>query len=279
MVFFQTKREVVDAMSDLKMFKSSLEQNKYSLSIIEQLLTVSINLTKDSEDKLSLADRIQNMQTTKEILVNNESLSKLDVYRSLMQEYQRLTDALHSNCIATWRKQIEWSENGQDSWRVMLKISGSQEDICDSVSALQYFDCLNVEIKQFSDKLINLIMKPIITQNVQVDITKTVHVSTMTLKDSNNEDTFLSTKITKLKNVFNFLNSTLPVDNNKIQMMSYLGSYASQLFCNIFKDIALFNAVPVKYNQLSNFQNELDEVLELNTYLNELGNIHYFFNF
>lgn len=266
-------------MSDLKIFKSTLEENKYNLNIVEEVLTVSINLTNDSQTKLSLADRIQNLQTAKEILTDNESLSKLDVYKHLMREHQRLTDVLHSNCIATWRKQIEWLENdtnSQESWTVILKISGSQEDIYDSVSALQYFECLNVEVKQFADKLMNLIVKPIIYQNLQVDITKTVHISSMTLKDSNNEDAFLSTIIRELKNVFNFLYSTLPSDINKIQFISYLGSYASRPFCKMFKDIALFNAMPIKYNHLKNFQNEFDEVIQLNSYLSEIGNIHVF---
>jgi len=270
---FQTKREVAEAMSDLKMFKSNLEENEYSLKVIEQILIVSINLTNDGQNKLSLTERIKNMQTVKEILTNNEDLSKLDVYKHLMREYLRLTDVLHSNCIATWRKQIEWLENdtdSQESWRMMLKITSSQEDICDSVFALQYFDSLNVEIKLFADKLINLIVKPIIIQKLQVDVTKTLHISTMSLKVSNNKDEFLSTIIKKLKTVFEFMNSVLPVE---IQIMSYLGSYASQKFCDIFKDLALFNAVPVKYNKMNDFREELNEVLEFNTYLSELGNI------
>lgn len=264
-------------MSDLKMFKSSLEENKYSLNVIEQVLSASMNLSSDNQTKLSLAERIRNMQTAKEILTNNEHLSKLGVYNHLMREHQRVTDVLHSNCLATWKKQIEWIENNtdvQESWKVMLNISASQEDICDSILALQYFDSLNVEVKLFADKLINLIVKPIIIQNLQVDITKSIHISTMTLKVSKKLDNeFLSTIIENLKDVFAFLNSTLPINLNEIHIMSYLGSYASQQFCNIFKDKALFNAVPIRYNKLNDFQDELNNVLELNTYLNELGNI------
>lgn len=263
-------------MSDLKMFKSTLEENKYSLNVIEQVLSASMNLSSDTQAKLSLAERIRNMQTAKAILTNNEHLSKLDVYKHLIREHQRVTDVLHSNCVAAWRKQIEWIKNDtdvQESWRVMLKITANQEDICDSILALQYFDSLNVEVKLFADKLINLIIKPIIIQNLQVDITKSIHVSTMTLKVSKIEDEFLSTIIGNLKNVFEFLNSTLPIDYNEIHIMSYLGSYASQQFCSIFKDEALFNAIPTRYNKLIDFQDELNEVLELNTYLNELGNV------
>lgn len=263
-------------MSDLKMFKSTLEENKYSLNIIEQLLTASINLTSDNQTKLSLADRIKNMQNAKEILTNNEHLSKLEVYKHLMREHQRLTDVLHSNSVETWRKHIEWLENDTDDqelWRVKLKISGSREDICDNVLALQYFDSLNVEIKIFAEKLINLVLKPIIVQNLNVDVTKSIHFSAMTLKVSRDEDTFLTATVKKLRDVFEFLNTTLPVDIDKIQIMSYLGSYASQTFCSIFKDIALFNSVPVKYNQLKDFQEELTVVLEFNSYLSELGNI------
>lgn len=277
-MYFQTKREVQDAMSDLKFFKSTLEENKCNLSTMERVLTVSMNLTNNSQTNLSLADRLQNIQNAKEILTDNETLSKLDVYKHLMREHQRLTDVLHSNCITTWRKQIQWLENdadSQESWTVMLKISGDQEDIYDSVSILQYFECLNVEVKQFSDKLINLIVKPIICQNLKVDVTKTVHISTMTLKNDNDE-IFLSTTIKELKNVFNFLCSTLPTDVNKIQFISYLGSFASEPFCKMFKDIALFNAVPVKYNKLKFFENELNDVLEFNSYLSEIGNIHFF---
>lgn len=262
-------------MSDLKMFKSTLEENKYSLNIIEQVLAASINLSSDNQSKLSLADRIKNMQNAKEILTNNEHLSKLEVYKHLMREHQRLTDVLHSNSVETWRKHIEWLENDtddQESWRVKLKISGSREEICDTVLALQYFDSLNVEIKLFADKLINLILKPIIVQNLKVDVTKSIHFSTMTLKVSSDEDAFLSVTVKKLKDVFEFLNMTLPVDIDKIQIMSYLGSYASQSFCDIFKDLALFNSVPVKYSQLKGFQQELTEVLEFNSYLCELGN-------
>lgn len=263
-------------MSDLKMFKSTLEENKYSLVVIEQVLAASMNLTSDSQTKLSLADRIKNLQNSKDILLNNEHLSKLDVYKHLMREHQRLTDVLHSNCVATWREKIEWSENdieSQESWRVILKISGSQKDISDSVFALKYFDSLNVEIKQFTDKLINLIVKPIIIQNLQMDVVKFGNISTLTLKASNNEDESMSATIKKLMNVFEFLNSTLPADINEIKIMSYLGSYSSQQFCEYFKDIVLFNAVPVKYQQLNNFRNDLNEVLEFNNYLNELGSM------
>lgn len=267
-------------MSDLKMFKSTLEENKNSLVIIEQVLEASMNLTSDSQTKLSLIDRIKNLETAQNILLNNEHLTKLDVYKPLMREHQRLTDVLHSNCVAAWRKKIEWLENdseNQDSWRVVLKISGSQDDICDTVFALQHFDSLNIEVKQLSDKLMNLIIKPIIVQHLQVDIVKSVNVSTMTLKVSNNEDEFLSEIIKKLKNVFEFLNSSLPTDINEIQIMSYLGSYASQQFCKLFKDIVIFNALPVKYHNLNNFREELIEVLEFNKYLCELGNIIKYF--
>jgi len=257
------------------MFKSTLEENKNSLIVIEQVLEASMNLTSDSQTKLSLADRINKLQTAQYILLNNEHLTKLDVYKPLMREHQRLTDVLHSNCVAAWGKKIVWSENdkeSQDSWRVILKISGSQDDICDTVLALQHFDSLNIEVKKFSDKLINLIVKPIIDQNLQIDVVKFVNVSTLTLKVSNNEDEFLSATIKKLKDVFEFLNSTLPADINEIKIMSYLGSYASQQFCKYFKDIVIFNAIPVKYHNLSNFREELIEVREFNEYLSELGN-------
>jgi len=257
------------------MFKSNLEENKYSLKVIEQILAVSVNLTNDSQNKLSLADKIKNMQTTKEILTNNEDLQKLGVYKHLMREHQRLTNVLHSNCIVTWRKQIEWFENdinSQESWQIMLKITGSREDICDSVLSLQYFDSLNAEIKLFADKLINLIIKPIIIQKLQVDVTKSIYSSTMTLKISKNEDQFLPTIIKKLKVVFEFMNSVLPVDINEIQIMSYLGSYASQPFYDIFKNLAFFNSVPVKYDKINDFREELNEVYEFNAYLTKLGN-------
>ncbi|CAI6360807.1 unnamed protein product [Macrosiphum euphorbiae] len=270
----QTKREVVDAMSDLKMFKSTLEENKNSLIVIEQVLEASMNLTNDSQTELSLADRINKLQTAQHILLNNEHLTKLDVYKPLMREHQRLTDVLHSNCIAAWGKKIVWSENdkeSQDSWKVILKISGCPDDICDTVFALQHFDSLNIEVKKFSDKLINLIVKPIIDQNLQVDVAKFVNVSTLTLKVSNTEDEFLSAIIKKLKDVFEFLNSTLPADINEIKIMSYLGSYASQQFCKHFKEIVIFNAIPVKYHNLKNFREELIEVCEFNEYLSELG--------
>lgn len=263
-------------MSDLKMFKSTLEENKHNLTVIEQVLEASMNLTTDNLTKLSLIDRIKKLETAQTILLNNENLTKLDVYKPLMREHQRLTDVLHSTCVAAWRKKIEWSENdteSQESWRVILKISGSQDDIRDTVSALQHFDSLNIEVKQFSDKLINLIVKPIIIQHLQVDVVKFVNVSTMTLKVSNNEDELLSETIKKLKNVFEFLNSILPADINEIQIMSYLGSYASQQFCKYFKDIVIFNAIPVKYHNLDNFREELTDVLEFNEYLSELGNI------
>lgn len=262
-------------MSDLKIFKSSLEENKYSLNVIEQILTASINLSSNNSAKLSLADRIKNMQTTKEILSNNEHLSKLNVYKHLMREHQRLMDVLRLNCVTTWRKQIEWSENNidcQDSWKAMLKISGSQEDISDSIFGLQYFGCLDAEVQQFSNKLLEIIFKPIINENLCVDITKSIHVSTMTLKVSNITDECLSPIIEQLKNVFEFLNSTLPVNINEIKIISHLGYYANQEFCNIFKEIALLNAVPTKYNELNDFRDELNEVLEFNNYLIELGN-------
>lgn len=261
-------------MSDLKMFKSTLEESKYSLNVIEQILTASVNLLCDNQSKLSLAERIRNIQTSKEILTNNEHLSKLDVYKHLMREQLRLTDVLHSNCVANWQKQIVWSENDnneEESWRVILKISGVEEDICDSLYALQYFDSLNTEVKQFANKLMNLILKPIIVQHLEVLITKTLKVSTMTLKVSSNNDECLSTVIKKLKDVFTFLNSTLPANINEIKIMSCLGSFVSHSFCNIFKDIALFNAVPDKFNQLDDFRDELNEVIEFNMYLCELG--------
>jgi len=257
------------------MFKSTLEENKNSLIVIEQVLEASMNLTSDSQTKLSLAHRINKLQTAQHILLNNEHLTKLDVYKPLMREHQRLTDVLHSNCVAAWGKKIVWSENdkeSQDSWRVILKISGCPDDICDTVFALRHFDSLNIEVKKFSDKLINLIVKPIIDQNLQVDVVKFVNVSTLTLKVSNTEDEFLSAIIKKLKDVFEFLNSTLPADINEIKIMSYLGSYASQQFCKHFKDIVIFNAIPVKYHKLNNFREELIEVREFNEYLSELGN-------
>lgn len=267
----------MDAISDLKMFKSTLEENKYSLNILEQVLTASKYLTSDGQTKISLSERIRNMRNAKEILTDNEHLSKLDVYKHLMREYLRLTNVLHSNCIKTWRKQLEWLENStdnQESWRVMLKITGNQEDIGDSVLALQYFDSLNDEVKLFANKLIDSIVKPIIIQNLIVDITTSEHTSTMTLKVStNNNDKNLSTTIRKLKEAFTFLNLTLPVNIDGVKIMSYLGSYASQPFLDVFKNKALFNALPTQFNHFNNFQKELNEVLEFNTYLNELGNV------
>lgn len=257
------------------MFKSTLEENKYCLNIIEQILTASLNLSSDSQIKLSLFERIKKMRTAKEILTNNEHLSKLDVFKPMMREHLRITDVLHSNCVTTWRKQIEWLENDIDSpemWRVKLKITGSQEDISDSVLALQYFDSLNVEVKLFADKLIDLIIKPIIIQDLQVDIVKSVHTSTIILKPSNSKNEFFSTTIKKLKDTFQFLNTTLPVNINEVKIMSFLGSYSSQSFLKVFKEIALFNALPVQYNQLDSFREKLPEVLELNTYMCELGN-------
>lgn len=261
-------------MSDLKMFKSTLEENKFSLNILEQILTASKSLNCDDQTKLSLSEKIKNLQISNEILTENDHLSKLDVYKPLMREHQRLTDVLHSNCITIWRKQVEWMENNdgnQASWFVKLKITGSQEDISNSVLALQHFDSLNTEIKLFADKLIDLIVKPIILQNLQVEITKSVTITTMVLNVSNNNNESLTTTIRKLKEVFTFLNSVFNIDT--IRIMSYLGSYASHPFLEVFKNKALFNALPVQYNHLENFQKELNEVLEFNNCLNELGNL------
>lgn len=268
---------MVDTISDLKMFKSTLEENKCSLNVIEQLLSASINLTNGSDTILSLADRIKHVQSAKEILSNNEDLSKLGVYKPLMREHQRLTDVLQSTCVETWRKQIKWLENetdSQESWKVMLKISGSQEEISDSIFALQYFDILDTEVKLISLKLMNLIVEPIIIQNLQVDITESVNVSTMTLKVSNNEDKFLLTIMKNLKNVLIFLNSTLPVSINETRIMTYLGSFISQSFLKVFKEVAIFNAIPETYIQLNCFQEELSEVIEFNAYLSEIGNFN-----
>lgn len=256
------------------MFKSTLEENKYNLIILEQMLTASKSLNCDDQTKLSLSEKIKNLRISNEILRENDNLSKLDVYKPLMRENQRLTNVLHSNCIKVWRKQIEWVENNvdnQESWFMKLKIIGSQEDISNSVLALQHFDSLNSEIKLFADKLIDLIVKPIILQNLQVEITKSVTITTMILNVSNNNNASLTTTIRKLKEVFTFLNSALNID--KVRIMSYLGSYASHPFLEIFKNKALFNALPMQYNHLDNFQKELNEVLEFNTYLNELGNL------
>lgn len=264
-------------MSDLKMFKSTLEESKYSLNVIEQLLLASINLTNGSNIQLPLTDRIKHVKDAEEVLSNNEDLSKLSVYKSLMTEQLRLTAVLKSNCVETWRKQISWLENetdSQESWKVMLKISGSQEEICDSILALQNFDCLSTEIKLFSLKLMNLILNPIIVQNLQVDLTESVHVSTMTLKVSHNENQFLSTIIKNLKIALEFLNSTLPVGINETRIMSDLGYFISQPFCEIFKEVAIFNAVPETYSQLDCFREELKEVLEFDTYLSKIGNFN-----
>lgn len=267
-------------MSDLKMFKTTLEENKNSLNVIENILTASINLSTDNQTKLSLTDRIQRMQIADEILTNNKYLSNLEVYKHLMREHQRLIDVLNSDCLASWRKQIEWLENDTDgqnsSWRTMLRISGSQEDIGDSFFALKYFDTINFEIERFADKFINSMVKPIIVENLQVDITKTINVSTLTLKVSKNKDD-LSKIIEVLKDVFKFLDLTLPVNINETQVMSYLGSYASQSFCDIFKNVALFNAIPVQYNQLHDFQKNFTKVFEFNTYLTEIGIKYYIY--
>ncbi|XP_050436177.1 centromere/kinetochore protein zw10 homolog [Adelges cooleyi] len=270
----QTKREVADAMCDLKMFKSTLEESKFSLDVIEQVLVVSMNLMHDNQAKLLLVDRIKNLQTAKEILLNNEQLSKLNVYKHLMREHQRLTDVLHSNCVTSWRKQIEWEENtldDQESWKTTLKISGNKEDICDSIYGLQYFDALDAEVKEFANKLMNLIITPIIIQNYEVSVSRTMHYSTLTLKISKHDDGFLFTIINKLKKVLEFLKIMLPTDIDNVQIMPYLGSYINQPFCNIFNSVALFNAVPVKHNQLEDFQEELKAVYEFNNYLNKLG--------
>lgn len=264
----------MNTISDLKMLKSTLQENKYSLNILEQVLTASKSLNCDDQTKLSLTEQIKNLQISNEILTENDNLSKLDVYKPLMREHQRLTNVLHSNCIKIWRKQIEWIEKNdgnQESWFMKLKITGSQEDISNSVLALQHFDSLNTEIKLFADKLIELIVKPIILQNLQVEITKSVTITTMVLNVSNNNDESLTTTIRKLKEVFTFLNSVFNIDN--VRIMSYLGSYASHPFLEVFKNKALFNALPVQYNHLENFQKELNEVLEFNTFLNELGNL------
>lgn len=264
-------------MSDLKMFKSSLEENKYSLIVIEQILAVSMKLSNDGQNKLPLIKRIGNLHEAKEILTNNKDLAKLDVYKPLLREHQRLTDVLHSKCIGTWRKQIKWSENdidSQESWRTQLKITGSQNDISENLYSLQYFNSLNAEIKLFANNLINLLIKPIIVQKLEVDILKTVHVSTMTLKVSNNKDECLSTIIKKLKTVFEFFVAFFPVNIEKVKIFSLLGSHACRPFCDVFKNVALFNAIPVKYNKINDFRDELDEVLEFIAYLTEkIGNI------
>lgn len=267
-------------MSDLKMFKSTLEENKCSLNILEQILTASKCLNCDDQIKLSLSEKIKNLQIAKVILTENVHLSKLDVYKPLMRELQRVTDILHSNSIKTWRKQVEWAENNihnQESWFIKLKITGSQEDISDSVLALQHFDSLNSEIRLFANKLIDLIVKPIILKKLQVEITKSVNIMTIVLKDYNIHNESLATTIKKLKEVFTFLNSALNID--KVRMMSYLGSYASEPFLEVFKNKALFNALPVRYGELHGFKNIFNEILEFNTYLNELGNLLMFFNY
>ncbi|XP_050537251.1 centromere/kinetochore protein zw10 homolog isoform X2 [Daktulosphaira vitifoliae] len=270
----QTKREVVDAVGDLKMFKCSLEESKFSLSIIEQVLLVCMNLTNDSQTKLLLIDKIKNLQTAKEILTNNENLSKLNCYKHLMREHMRLTDVLHSHCISTWRNQIEWIENNDDapdSCKITLKITGNEEEFQDTIYALRYFDALNAEIKSFGNKLLELVIKPIIVHNYEISITRTIHYSSLSLKVSQQDDGFLFTIIKKLKKVFEFLKTMLPSDIDKIKLMPYLGSYINQPFCNVFNNVALFNAIPTKYNLLEDFQEELKEVYEFNNYLNKLG--------
>lgn len=253
------------------MFKFTVEKTKTSLNDIERVLEASGYLKKyDNNTELSLSERMKNVKKVKEILMENKNLPKLDLYKSSMRENLRLTNNLHSSCIMIWSQQVQWylNKNLKGSWRAMMKITGAKEDIGQSVLVLQYFEILNSQVKLFAKQLMDSIIKPIIIQNVKVDVTKSESTSSMIISMDKDETT---TKIQKLKEVFRFLNSTLPAVD--IQFMSYLGSYASQPLLDILKNIKLFNDLPVQYDHLNKFQVKRNEVLELNTYLSGLGNI------
>lgn len=263
-------------MYDLKLFKSTLEESKFSLDVVKDLLRVSVNLSRDNETESSLADRIKHIQIAEEILTKNEHLSKLDVYKPLMQEYQRLTVVLRSDSLATWRKQVDWLKSKnckKENWHAILQIFGNPNEIYDSVLALRHFDSLSVEFKQFADNFINLIVKPIVVDMAEVRIISSI-VTTISLKVLKNKDEDLLGSIRQLKCVLEFLTRILPVKRNEVDIMSCLGSNASQSFCNIFKD-ALFNAVPSKHKQLDHFQDKCIAIHNFNTFLVNIGKYYF----
>lgn len=219
------------------------------------------------------------LETAQQLKTAEEDLKKesgglecLQIFDALQAEIV-FEQAKHShNTLKLWSQCLVWSETVADNSQKTVTLTLANNNKEELFKALSYHDLLGSEMHDFSEKLLNKMLCPIIDKVTEVDYEGKPNHAVVVKIDSQPKKPLCLNVINNLTIVFNFL--TLQLNLNTDEGVSFThecSKHISKEFCRYFVTNCLTLAVPKRREELEAYKTLVEEIVAFELLLKDTG--------
>ncbi|XP_044732382.1 centromere/kinetochore protein zw10 homolog [Chrysoperla carnea] len=267
-----TQPRVIDALQELNDLKRIIEESRYGLEILSELLKVH----KTYRNFIDYFDKTQYIEAAKcvvelENLIENphNDIEYLDIFDSLRHHTKLSRINLISSVTETFKTSIELINNKDI---IQIKIDLSEFDNLQNafivlIQMNANFECFS----ELSDFLMKNVFKTVIDNKSAVDVVEKNNSVLLNVKILDNvKPSFYGEVLKNLLNVFEFLENYLNIviDNNK-SVLSLLGNQIGDRFSTMLVESCFIELIPSTPSEMENFDSIRKEIEQFKIRLNE----------
>lgn len=268
---------------ELKSLANNLNESNLSLQLCDQLLDLHncIKSIESYQQKNKLVESAKLLERMDQHLRNKSNeLEGLEVYRSIIDRYRTLNDEFVYSIGAAWEQCLKWkssedqgsnSNKGAPMHSLTIDFESTDIDIGTLKDGLYYANYLSNFIHDHSKRLIEHFVVPIICHDctVKVDNEQTFSVKLVSKRNKPGYQRVLY----NLTLLLRFLNQHLSIELKNGQTIFH--KVAEHLIEPLSKTLlqhCISPTIPTSVKELNNYQTTLNEFLEFQEFLFEIGN-------
>ncbi|XP_074102438.1 zeste-white 10 kinetochore protein [Cotesia typhae] len=280
----QIKVELSGSIKELKNLSQALIACNSSLYLSAKLLeleqfTKSVDKLRQNKDYVEAARVLQKIVVLLTDEESHDDLQMLSIYSAIKENYQLTYRSLLSIVLKLWEEHVIWavsddddknSKTSNDTSSVSLTIDCDPDEIKNIIQALHYLSELPLCLEHFSNKLIKLIIKPIISAECSVFVLdeKVFNVVTSNEKKELPSYKFI---LHNLKMLFQFIYQHLNVVIDDKMFINRLNEHLWTQLSEYLLNNCINDIIPSSSVELNNFKSIEDDIHEFEEYLGEIG--------
>lgn len=265
---------------------TKLKETDTCLAIVKQLLDIDdmIKNIEENQNNNCYLEAAKKFKTLNDLLLTNEAVQNLAVYKSLINYVTSLQDKFLNDSLQVWNNFITWDETELSEMSRKLTLTIDNHDgKSDVIRVLLYYDYLDYELKLLSKKLFENLFEPVIKYKTSLKINSNEGISTISLEC---KDQFLVKSepfscveiVDKLTEIFEVLFTSLDVFIDEDDtFINKLGELLETEFCVCFIENCLYEAIPTKKEDLETFNEVGNKITDFNQFLKDNGIVYFMF--
>lgn len=248
------------------------------IHVIKQLVEIDLKFNIAKKEMKS-----KNYHKVAEILCDIKKLtqstegkdeSEPELVKAMKKEAIFISENFLFDVSNLWRETVVCEKVDDDSavmFVIRVEVS-SASSFAQLVQALHLYDELSLKTQVLSDRLLENIVITLMTQSCSIDVSASEVRSALkvTVVAATRPDP--STVISKLKEMFRYLDHSLGVKvTSTLTLVNLLGQKMANEFCDMFIKQILSDAIPSNNKEREAYEKVVQETLDLQEFLESIG--------